>query len=111
MNLNKKRYNQEMTQMMVERIEEHKNETKNVIKRENYKRQFQLTKSEKMLEYMIDNQLDFEKKHYFVDRKITNKMADYGFVIYEDKESRSQRFVKVVDDLLIQIMYDIINIK
>ena len=56
---------------------------------------------------MSENQLNFEKQLYTVNRKFTNKLADYGFVIYEDKELRHQRLVKISGDLLIQVTYDI----
>lgn len=56
---------------------------------------------------MSENQLNYEKELYTVNRKITNKLADYGFVIYEDNELKEQRLVKVSDDLLIQVTYQI----
>ena len=47
--------------------------------------------------------MEFEQKEYFVNKKLSNKLADYGFVLYEDKVHRKQKFVKVHGDLLIQI--------
>ena len=64
---------------------------------------FSLKKSPKVIKYSAEKELEFEQKEYFVNKKLSNKLADYGFVLYEDKVHRKQKFVKVHGDLLIQI--------
>jgi len=56
-----------------------------------------------VIRYAATSELTFEEIEYSVDKKLSNKLADYGFILYEDGKHKRQRFIKTVGDKFVQI--------
>jgi len=66
---------------------------------------FNRQKAPLLLKYAAEKELNVEKEEYFVIRKLTNKIADLGYVPYESNNQNIQKFVKVENDMLIQLLF------
>ena len=68
---------------------------------------FSLRKAPLIIKYSAEKELNLEKLLLLESKNInlSNKIADFGFVLYEDSELQFQRLVKTTGPFLIQILY------
>ena len=56
---------------------------------------------------MTENQINYEKEQYSVDKEIAIKIANLGFTLYEDDVSKFHWIAKWVDDYFIQVIFEV----
>lgn len=78
-----------------------------MMKRNKGAEEFSLKKAPLIINYNAEKELNFEESKYSVNKKLVNRLADLGYVPYEDNMYKFQRFVKIHNSLLIQIKYKV----